>query len=987
MVVNKLKVGDELHGFVVKSVKDVEDVRSIAIELVHVKSGARLIHLLCDDKENLFSVAFRTPPKDDTGLPHILEHTVLCGSEKYPVKDPFVELLKTSLATFLNAMTYPDKTVYPCASMNEKDFFNIASVYCDAAFKPVISEKHFKQEGHHFDFKESGNTSSDLIIKGIVYNEMKGAYSDLDGVIDKEESAKLFESNEYGKDSGGDPAIIPELTYEDFVAFHKNYYHPANSYIFIYGNIDTEKHLEFLNNEYLSGYDKIEIDTSIKPLNSWDEPRSERVPYPASEGDTLEKNSAITLAWSTGESKDGVKSLAMNVLEDYLLGNAGAPLRKAIVDSKLGEDLTSSGYADYQRDTFFTVGIKGTGDDKAQKFLDVVLESCNAQIKNGVDKTMIEAAFHHLEMSALDIPSQYPLRLMDRVYRSWIYDDEPTYNLNLRKNLEVLMDEYEGDEKFFEKLIEEKIIGNKHRLILTFYPDAEYNSKSDVEFEKKMAEIKAGLSSEELNEIANEAKELDAMQQAPNTPEALATLPKLSSSDVSKLPPVFDMDTVDIGGGKLLDNKIYTGGINYVSISLDLSDFDDEMLEYLPIFSEVISKVGAGGLDYAEFAQKEVGCCSGIGTSVTVSGRIDSYDSVVPYLNYVVKGVDRKLTQMLGVLRERLLESDLCDKDRLKDIILQSRIGRKAALVSQGHVVAAAYAGKEISRNVYLSEVIGGISPIRLLDKLAENFDADMIISKLEAIRTKILDSARFDVSIAGSEDSRKMITAWYTDLMSTIGSNGFKKGGFFNSPKFNINMNSKSIGLAVPADVAFVARALPGVTAVSPHAPALSLISQNLSYGYLWNEVRAKRGAYGCKASSQAISGVYSLASYRDPCIVETLETYDNILDYIKNDMDLSVDGIEQAIIGTIKNFDVPFRPSLVVGTAINQLRSGSTYKSRLEFRTRLLGLTKEDIIAAAEKIFARDVFVNAPICVMSSKEKLEQAVSGGLGLDIENI
>ena len=986
MAENKLKVGDKLSGFVVKNVKDVEDVRSIAIELEHEKSGARLLHLLSDDTENLFAVAFRTPPRDNTGLPHILEHTVLCGSKKYPVKDPFVELLKTSLATFLNAMTYPDKTVYPCASMNEKDFFNIANVYCDAVFKPVISEMHFKQEGHHFDFKEQGNIESDLIVKGIVYNEMKGAYSDLDGVIDKEESSKLFTSNEYGNDYGGDPDSIPDLTYEDFVNFHKTYYHPANSFIFIYGNISTEKHLAFLDKEYLSGYDRIEIDTDIKPLEPWDEPRVEKIPYPASAGDEPETDSAITVSWATGDSTDAVTTLAMNVLEDYLLGNAAAPLRKAIVDSKLGQDLTNSGYADYQRDTLFTTGIKGTGDDKADAFLEIIFDTCKKQIERGVDKKMIEAAFHHLEMVALDIPSQYPLRLMDRVYRSWVYGGEPTRNLNLRKNLEILRNKYDSDERYFEKLISEKIVDNKYRLLMTFYPDTEYNSKKDAEFAARMLKAKGRMNAEELNLIVEEAAKLDAMQQEPNSPDVLATLPKLSSKDVDKLPPVFESETINIDEGKVLDNKIYSGGINFIHLSLDLSDFDEELLEFLPVFSDVVSKVGAAGMDYAEFAQKEAGCCSGVGTTLNVAGRVDSFDHVVPYLNFVVKGVDRKLPEMLEVLAERIIESDFSDKDRLKDIILQSRIGRKTGLVQQGHIVAAAYAGKEISKNIYLSEKLAGIAPIRQLDKLADNFDPDTIISKLETIRGKILDSARFDMSIAGSVESREKIIAWYKETLTKIGKKGFTRGGVFSPSRFVVE-NNKLIGLAVPADVAFVARAVSSVTADSEYAPALSLISQDLSYGYLWNEVRAKRGAYGCKASSQALAGIYTLASYRDPCIGETLHTYDNILSYIKNDMDLSDEGIEQSIIGTIKNFDVPFRPAGVVSTAMAQLHSGSNYETRLKFRTRLLELDKDSIVSAAEYVFAPEKVAAAPICVLSSKEKLESAIKAGINLSIETV
>ncbi len=983
---NKLRVGDKLSGFTVNRVREVEDVRSTAIELEHEKSGARVFHLLCDDPENLFAVAFRTPPKNNTGLPHILEHTVLCGSKKYPVKDPFVELLKTSLATFLNAMTYPDKTVYPCASMNEKDFFNIASVYCDAAFRPNISEMHFKQEGHHFDFKEPGNTGSELLIKGIVYNEMKGAYSDLDGVIDKEESARLFTSNEYGNDYGGDPDCIPELTYAEFVNFHKTYYHPANSFIFIYGNIPTAKHLEFLDSEYLSAYDKIDIDTAIKPLELWEKPAAERIAYPASAGDTPEKNSAVTLTWATGESTDAVENLALNILDDYLLGNAAAPLRRAIVDSKLGEDLTSSGYADYQRDTFFTVGIKGTGEDKAADFLDIVLKTCQSQVESGVDRKMIEAAFHHLEMAALDIPSQYPLRLMDRVYRSWIYDCDPVTNLNLRQNLAVLCKRYEETEGYFEKLIKRKILENSYRLLLTFYPDVSYNARKDEEFTAKMAQTKSSLTAAELERVATEAAELDAMQQSPNTPEALETLPKLVKDDVAAKPATYDFDSIEVGAGQVLDNKIYSGGIDFIHLSVDISDFDQETLEFMPVFADVITKVGAAGLDYAGFAQKEVGCCSGIGATLSAAGRVDSFSHVVPYLSFVVKGVQRKLPEMLAVLRERLLDSDFSDVQRLKDILLQSRVGRKTGIVPQGHTVAAAYAGKEISSNIYLSEKFGGISPLRQLDRLINDYDPDYIISRLQKISRAILDAGRFDMSIAGSEESRAAILVWYRKLQEEMGSNGFKRGGIY-TPVKELDGNGKLLGLAVPADVAFVARALPGVSADSPLAPALSLLSQNLSYGYLWNEVRAKRGAYGCKAASQALAGIYTLASYRDPCIAETLKTYDGILDYIKNDMDLSPEGIEQAIIGTVKNFDIPFRPATVVTTAISHLRSGSSYDVRCEFRRRLLGLDRDSIVAAAELVFAPEQVAAAPVCVLSSKEKLEQAVAAGLKLEIESI
>ncbi|MBN2711756.1 MAG: insulinase family protein, partial [Planctomycetes bacterium] len=377
-----LSVGDELHGFRVEKITPLEELRVLAIEARHPKSGARFLHLYTEDEESLFSAAFRTPPPDDTGLPHILEHTVLCGSKRYPVKDPFVELLKTSLATFLNAMTYPDKTVYPCASMNEKDFFNLAGVYCDAVFHPLITEKHFKQEGHHYEFAEPGNTGSPLIIKGIVYNEMKGAYSDLDGIIDRNLTRSICPDNAYGKDSGGDPEIIPELTYEQFTNFHARYYHPSNALLFVHGNIPTEKHMKFLDDEYLSKFDAISIDTSIDEQPRWSEPVRATIPYPVGPEDTAEKKTAITVNFLTNDLTDPIKSLSMGILDYYLLGNAASPLRKALIDSKLGEELTDSGYANYQRDTFFTVGLKGTESEKEDEIVEIVFSVCSELADN-----------------------------------------------------------------------------------------------------------------------------------------------------------------------------------------------------------------------------------------------------------------------------------------------------------------------------------------------------------------------------------------------------------------------------------------------------------------------------------------------------------------------------------------------------------------------------------------------------------------------------
>ena len=440
--------------FTVKDITSLPEINAKAYQMYHAKSGAHLLYLHTEDKENLFSVAFKTPPHDDTGLPHILEHTVLCGSKKYPVKDPFVELLKTSLATFLNAMTYPDKTVYPCASMNEADFHNLVNVYCDAVFFPLITEKHFKQEGHHYDFSEPGNIESSLSIKGVVYNEMKGVYSDLNGIISKEEAKSLFPNNAYGKDSGGDPDAISSLKYNDFVNFHDTYYHPSNAYFFIYGGFDITKTLEILNKNYLSKFKKIPISSDIKQEPKWKSSIKKIIPYPFSENDDSEKKAAVTVNFLANNLTDTISSLSMSVLENYMLDNSSSPLRKALIDSKLGEALTSSGYADYQRDTYFTAGLKGTKQKNTDQILKLIIDTCNKIIKEGIDKEKLESSFHKIEFHAKEIQSSYPLVLMDRIYNYWLYGADPLCLLKLNDHLKKLREVCKNDSRYFEKIIE-----------------------------------------------------------------------------------------------------------------------------------------------------------------------------------------------------------------------------------------------------------------------------------------------------------------------------------------------------------------------------------------------------------------------------------------------------------------------------------------------------------------------------------------------------
>lgn len=966
-----LSVGDRRHGFVVERVEAVPEARATAIQAIHEKSGARLLHLASDDSENLFTIAFRTPPPDDTGLPHILEHTVLCGSKRYPVKDPFVELLKTSLATFLNAMTYADKTVYPCASMNRRDFYNLAGVYCDAVFHPNITRAHFEQEGHHLDFATPGDAESALIVKGIVYNEMKGAYSDLDGVIDREELRSICPDNAYGLDSGGDPEAIPSLSYEAFVDFHRRYYHPSNAFLFTYGDLDPVGHMEFLDKEYLAAFDRIEIDTTIQPQPRWDRPRAATIPYPLGAHEDPARKSAVVLNYLAGDATDPLRTLAMHVLAYYLVGNAASPLRKALIDSHLGEELTGSGFYDWSRDTVFTVGLKGTDPEKAEAIADLVRETCAAEAARGLDAAKLEAAFHRLRLASCEIGSSYPIRLMDRVYRGWLYEADPLNYLRIRTRLEELLAAVAATPRYLEDLLVETIAENPHHALLTFVPDKELTTRQEAAFAARMAATQATLDAEARAAIATRAAELEAMQNAPNPPEALATLPTLSLADVPKEPLDFATHEEEIAGRPLLTPEVFGGGLSYLKIGFDLRGLPEEFYDDVPIYTALFAKVGAAGLDYVAMAEREAACCGGVAASEMATGRVEDPDFCRPRLSVSCRALDDRLPAMLSLLRDRLTACDFGDRERVRDVLLQARLHRRSELVSHGSDFARRYAARHLSRNAALNERFLGVTHLRRLEAILDAGEAGLeaLIERMEWIRHFLQARGRTTFAAIGTEASLERIRAWAGELLAGMRDETppVDAGPFAGA-------HETREALATPADVAFVARALPVVPGSHPDAPALVLLGLQLSFGYLWNEIRAKRGAYGAHASYNALLGVLSLTSYRDPYIVETLATYGETAKHVTEAMALDPAAVEQAIIGTVKTLDRPWRPSEALRIAMMRHYSGDTPAFRAQFRERLLSLTGEDLRRVAAEVIA-PALANAPTCVLSSREKLVAA------------
>lgn len=960
---------DSCSGFLIKRITLLEDVRSIAYELFHMESGARLLYLQNDDKENLFSIAFKTPPYDDTGLPHILEHSVLCGSKRYPVKDPFVELLKTSVATFLNAITYPDKTIYPCASMNEEDFHNIMRVYCDAVFFPLLTESHFKQEGYHFTITgEPINKNSTLSVQGVVYNEMKGIYSDLDGIISREESKSIFPDNCYGKDSGGDPSAIPFLTYKKFKTFHSKYYHPSNSYIILYGSFNVKETLEILDREYLSKFTDKKVVPVIKKQKHWKKPVFKTITYPLEAGENTKKKDAVTINFFTNSLDDTLTSLAMSVLELYLLDNSSSPLRKALMDSQYGEELTSSGYADFQRDTFFTVGLKNINRKNVAKIVELVLSVCKKEAIQGLEQKRLDSVFHRLILDALEIQSSYPLVLMDRVYDYWIYDNDPLCMLQLNYHIEKLKNLRESKPEFFENLLMKYIVNNKHYSVLTFIPDTKYHYKIDKEQELKLEEIKNTFSKAGLIKIKKDSEYLKAFHEQHNSPEVLATLPRLSLSKIEKNIKIFKREFVYDKNRTLIFNDVFSNGINYLNLALGLKNIPDDLLDFLPVFKALFLKMGTNKYSYTEMAEREALYTGGVNSFLSSEGNFDDHQACCPYLIISSKSLGYNLENMLQIVFEKLHECVFSDTKRLREVILQRRTALRGSIVSLGSFYATSFASQKISKNLWLSEKFAGITHIRFLNNLADNFGKkqELIINKMNLIKKYILENSSLNLSFTGNNNQKKIIDTWSQKMASSVTFVSGTKNAHFSK-------NILRSGIVVPAAVAYNAGVFETVSSSNENASALMFIGNFLTYNYLWNEIRVKGGAYGANANYSSLNGVFCFSTYRDPHLKESFEIFKNSLKVLERSL-TSKEQLEQAIIGTLKKLDRPIRPEDATGLSLSRHIRNITDEYRERFRNLLLELTLKKVKYTAETLLEPKIN-KLSICSISGGKQLENA------------
>lgn len=961
---NQLENIKNLEAYRIVENKTIRELQSEGIVLEHKKTKAKLFLLLNDDDNKVFCIGFRTPPSDNAGLPHILEHSVLCGSDKFPLKDPFVELVKGSLNTFLNAMTYPDKTVYPVASCNEKDFQNLMDVYMDAVLHPNIykEEKIFRQEGWHYELESE---DAPLIYNGVVYNEMKGAYSSPESLLDSCTQKTLFPDNCYGKDSGGDPAFIPELTYEKFLDFHRTYYHPSNSYIYLYGNMDMAEKLAWLDKEYLSHYEERPANSRILQQQAFTEPVEREFHYSITEGESEEDATYLSVNTVVGTDLEPKLYVAFQILEYTLLDAPGAPLKQALIDAGIGKDVMG-GYESGILQPFFSVIAKDANRNQKGEFLAVVKGTLRKLADQGINRKSLLAGMNYYEFKyrEADYGSapkglMYGLQCLD----SWLYEGDPMMHLQYQETFDYLKKAV--DEGFFEQLIRDYLLDNPFEAVIVVSPEKNLTAKEDEKLAKKLADYKASLSPEQIADIIRETKELKEYQDTPSAPETLAKIPLLSREDIDKKAEKFYWTENMEEGVKVLHHNFFTAGIGYLKVLFMTDAVPQEDLYYVGLLKSVLGYVNTEKYSYSDLTSEIHLNSGGVDFSVTSFANLQDEEKFVGAFVASVRVLYDKLDFGFGILEEILNHSVLTDEKRLGEVIWETRSRARMKLENAGHSTAVSRATSYFSATSCYNEMTGGTSYYHFLEQIAKNYETEKktIIEKLTSVCKRLFTRDNMLVNYTADD-------AGYASLPKSLKllTDKLPQGSGERYP-FTYTVKNRNEGLKTSSQVDYVARCGNFRSRGCEYTGALKILQVILSYDYLWLNIRVKGGAYGCM-SGFGRSGEGYLVSYRDPKLKETNQVYEGIPAYLEQ-FDPDERDMTKYVIGAISNLDTPLTPSIKGSRGLSAYLSCVTEEMQQEERDQILQATKEDIRVLAEHV--RAILATGSFCVVGNEEKIE--------------
>ena len=944
-----------------------EDLKSEAYLMEHIKSGARIALLDNDEENKVFYIGFRTPPKDSTGVAHILEHSVLCGSEKFPLKDPFVELVKGSLNTFLNAMTYPDKTVYPVASCNDKDFKNLMDVYMDAVLHPNIyrEEKIFRQEGWHLEMEDKND---DLKINGVVYNEMKGAFSSPEDVLYREIMNSLYPDTAYGVESGGDPECIPDLTYEEFLKFHGSYYHPVNSYIYMYGNADWNERLKWLDERYLSEYDRIDIESFPGRQKPFDSVSYITKEYPISEDEKEEDNTFLSYNAVIGDSTDRELYLAFQIVDYALIDADGTPLKKALLEAGIGTEIMST-FENGICEPYYSIVAKNANPEDEAKFVELIENEFRRVVKEGFDKNALLADLNYLEFKYREADSgHYPKGLLMglKCLDSWLYDDaKPFIHVEELDTFAKLREKIETH--YFEDLVEKYLLGNIHRSVLKLIPKKGLTAIKDKALADKLAAYKASLSDKEIDAIVENTKALKLFQDTPDSEEALKCLPVLKRSDIRKEAEPLINEWTEVDGIKTLFHDIDTNGIVYLTMLFDMDKLPFELYPYAGLLNGVLRSVDTAKHTYDALGyevDKYTGCISMSSDSAVINGNLSEYKR---YLTVKLSAMTQNIPQAFDLLGEIMLTSKLDDTKRLKEIIAEGRSRIQSTMLSSGHLVAAAHAAACASEFAKTRELISGLDYYRCLEDWEEHFDEkkDEIVAGLKETLRIVYRKENLFLDVTGSKtelDSLKGLVSPITDALDTAP---------VTADKGRVEIKKEKSGLSCSSQVQYVCRYGNFKDHGMEYKGSMHILHTILGYDYLWTNVRVKGGAYGCMNSFGRYGASY-FVSYRDPNLKETIDIFEKAAEYLKG-FKADEDTMTKYIIGTMSDIDIPRMPSAKGSRSLHAELEGISYEQIQKERDEILSANDEDIRALAAYV---EAFMSDDIlCVVGNETKINSA------------
>ena len=961
-----METGKMYSGFRVRKSEFVKEVNSTAYLMEHVFSGARLLYLGNKDDNKVFSIGFRTPPCDDTGVAHILEHSVLCGSRKYHLKEPFVELVKGSLNTFLNAMTYPDKTVYPVASRNDKDFHNLMDVYLDAVFYPLIYDNPFtlKQEGWHYELEDAADP---LQYNGVVYNEMKGVYSSPDAYLEYYGKKILFPDTTYRFESGGLPSAIPELTQEDFIQFHKTYYSPENSYIYLYGDMDIAETLAHLDS-YLKEFPKTgQVHSEILLQQPLPKTAEFEGTYPVPDGAPTEAMTFHEVQIVAGDMRDQKTIMALRLLENVLLESEGAPLRRALLDAGVSKDISGS-VSTSMLQNIFSIRASGSEPDQKDAFVKALYHNLQKISMERIDKELLEASLNSAEFKLREADfGAYPKGLIYglSVMDSWIYDLDPLDSLKYEQMLKDLRAAVKTN--YFETLIETNLLDNTHRVILTLEPEQGKEEREQGELAEKLAAVKETMPPGELKRYAEECAELHARQAAPDTEEALAAIPLLDRKDIRRKTEFLSVAKEQVDGGTLLYQALPTNKITYLNWYFDMTGISPELLPYCNLLSDVLGKMNTDEYSYAELAKYTDMYTGGIAFQMEALSKESDCNSYTLKFSLAAKCLTAKLPELFKILKAMTLHTQFEDRNRLKELVDQIKTDWDNTFFAKGQSVAIVRLASYFSSKSRVTEQ-DYYSYYQFIKQLAANFEAeaDTTVARLEQLLPVFFTKKQYLLSYSCDEADRESVRQMALTFTESL-SDASRFAGKEAKP---LPLPEKNEAIITPGKVQYVLVGGDYHKHGYAYSGSMLVLATMLRYEYLWTKIRVQGGAYGANAVFDR-NGVMYFSTYRDPQLKYSLEAFRALPEWLDK-LELTDREMTKYVIGTMSGIDVPLTNSMKVSRAALQALLQVSDEDRQKIRDEILDVTLPDIKALSKMI--RDVLADNYICVVGGQQAIEE-------------